>query len=1280
MQWLKARTSPKILTAAASVVLALVVIGMGLGIHEMRLLNTHYSMSQFMPKEHPLYASDRLVKKTFRLTDREPVIVNLLLKSGTPGTWLEPRRVELIQRATEALAGVANIERVMSISNVETANSGADGIQVDRVLGAVPEKDWKTRVLGDSLLTPGLISKDGRKVTLVAEIPPLTEGEMNILMTDIRAKVSDVAERGGAEMMLSGVLPLQSEMTSLLSKELVNFFGLAFLVCLITLLAYFRSLSTVFVCLVLVIIANIATFTSLAVLGIPFSVLSSALPIMCSIEALAIGSHTLLIFGDNYRQAIAQDNPPSKARIVWGTYRALLFPNFLMSTTTIIGFATLISSQVPLIRQFSQSVSCGILMSCVCMQIALPSLMYLFPVPVARSWTGAKARWALWVIHHRRMVVFGALAVVSLFVINGVRLNWSVRLYDDLPKVGDIKTSADLIDSEMGGMIPLDVMISRAGEDNPWYEPKRLDGLRAVLRDWRRNPAIGSAVGLPDLLNTGIQKLDSRKAVAETLFLYGFSGAENPAAHFLSTDGSATRLSFRMKDVKADEMGGVVKNIQEDIQKRFPGFDVHVGGMAALVHPMNAELSADLIYGLWQSLLLISVLLVVVFRSFRLAFIAAVPNLMAPLALLATMTYLKTPIKPVVAIIFSIALGLAYNNTVFLLTRLKKIQTSFKGATDVITRTWYQEGNPCLFSSLAVIGGFAVFLASYFSPNRTFGAYMLWSIGVGLVGDLILLPALLRMFPWFIFAGKAQVVKARVSERSWARNFVVLGALLTGMSGPSAVAAAEIAAGVTPSVVHTPFVMTMKKDQFAELIFNGIVAKSTKGVGVSQLQDISGVGDMNVNVSGITLNLTYDFSAPESKQSPSEWALASNSIVAELNVASITAHKTMTIQEGDNSVTVHLDGVCNNVKMQLPAGAATATGKLVLGSLNGAPRMLLQNFQAQWTKGAWQVVSMSCSGPQGFGDAVAQAARDQLGTIDPYLDQIRTNIQQQLDSSMTNVAGREITAGNPFQTGQTMLLNHFTTKLNTAGDTVATGDAYFYFKASKGGCGADIKAFSAQPTLKSGDTSLFVPFTAMKALLTCSHSDGTLAFDTDSAHFPAFQSLMNSSFEKGVVWPDLNSYPSNAVMKFHGETASPPELSGEKSLGSHVFTANVQQKMNILMSAPRDGRYVSYVNAQAYFTGPARITVAGGKVVMKPDSTGQLALSGTFTPSYVAAYQPSGAIDWSRITPEAQKALLASGWSFTMPTWGVNPKVLLRTTDGDLQGSNFRLGFQVIQK
>src|SRR5207253_10248308 len=110
----------------------------------------------------------------------------------------------------------------------------------------------------------------------------------------------------------------------------------------------------------------------------------------------------------------------------------------------------------------------------------------------------------------------------------------------------------------------------------------------------------------------------------------------------------------------------------------------------------------------------------------------------------------QTPIKPSIAIIFSIALGLAFNNTVYFLERLRSIQRhSSINRLDVEKALWL-EGNPCLISSLTLLAGFSVFLVSYFAMNRTFGFYMVLSMVAGLVGDLVLLPTLLKSCPWLL--------------------------------------------------------------------------------------------------------------------------------------------------------------------------------------------------------------------------------------------------------------------------------------------------------------------------------------------------------------------------------------------------------------------------------------------------------------------------------------------------------------------------------------------------
>jgi predicted RND superfamily exporter protein len=422
-----------------------------------------------------------------------------------------------------------------------------------------------------------------------------------------------------------------------------------------------------------------------------------------------------------------------------------------MALTTAVGFATLIGSNVPLIRQYAWSISGGILISWLLVSVTLLPMMILLPIPEVRLWTSRKARWALWVAKFRWLVFSSILVFALLLCLQGGKLNWSVRLFDDLTTEGGVKASADLLDQSLGGLIPLEVML-HSNDPEAWNDPVRIQKIDRLLKMWRQDPVVGNAVGLSDFVRIGesFTKATSNKAIAEIYFLYSLSG-HNVLTKFLTPDGENTRISFRLRDVPSNENAAFIKKVRGDIQKEFPDLGVKLGGMGNMVHVLNEELSRQMITGLWQSLLVISLLVVFIFRSARWAITAAIPNLLSPLVLLATMSLLRTPIKPGVAIIFSIALGVAYNNTVYLLSRLRLLQKrDGVNRHHQIERTWYQEGNPCFFSTLTFLGGFMIFLSSYFVLNRTFGGYMLLSIGAGLLGDLIFLPSLVKIFPWLL--------------------------------------------------------------------------------------------------------------------------------------------------------------------------------------------------------------------------------------------------------------------------------------------------------------------------------------------------------------------------------------------------------------------------------------------------------------------------------------------------------------------------------------------------
>jgi predicted RND superfamily exporter protein len=278
-----------------------------------------------------------------------------------------------------------------------------------------------------------------------------------------------------------------------------------------------------------------------------------------------------------------------------------------------------------------------------------------------------------------------------------------------------------------------------------------MESLDQLLIEYRNTEGVGSAKSLPDFLRaSGIEgsKLPAtRQGIAEIYFLYSFSPA-NPITQFLTNDSRSARVEMKLRDLPADVGQATANNLKVLAESRFPDSAVEIGGMGAVIHIIHHEISSDLIFGFWNALAIIILILTIVFRSLRWSLVAAIPNLVPPILLLGFLAVTKTPIKPGVAIIFSIALGLAFNNTLFALNRLRTLRTKTKPMP--VEKTFYYEANPCMVSTLVVMMGFSVFMFSYFSLNRTFGICMIVAILAGVLGDLIFLPALLKMAPWLL--------------------------------------------------------------------------------------------------------------------------------------------------------------------------------------------------------------------------------------------------------------------------------------------------------------------------------------------------------------------------------------------------------------------------------------------------------------------------------------------------------------------------------------------------
>ena len=160
-----------------------------------------------------------------------------------------------------------------------------------------------------------------------------------------------------------------------------------------------------------------------------------------------------------------------------------------------------------------------------------------------------------------------------------------------------------------------------------------------------------------------------------------------------------------------------------------------------------ARVVSQLIGDQWLCLLLSAVLvwslLVLAMRSFTLASIALIPNILPVLAVLAILGALGIKMNMGAAMIAAVSIGLSIDGSVhFVSNYQRKIA---RGRTPLHATLYAQKqiGLPLLMATIALVVGFSVLAMSEFVPTATFGILTAAALVTGTLTNLTLLPALL---------------------------------------------------------------------------------------------------------------------------------------------------------------------------------------------------------------------------------------------------------------------------------------------------------------------------------------------------------------------------------------------------------------------------------------------------------------------------------------------------------------------------------------------------------
>jgi predicted RND superfamily exporter protein len=382
---------------------------------------------------------------------------------------------------------------------------------------------------------------------------------------------------------------------------------------------------------------------------------------------------------------------------------------------------------------------------------------------------------------HGRGVLVVSLALFVISAIGMSRLVVENSFIDYFKDTTEIHQGMKVIDQNLGGTTPLDVVVEiepadvsaqtsgpaevdtdgggfdefdefekKEDDGRYWFTSDRME-LAKKIHDYLESlPEIGKVLSLGTMLKIA-EKLNHGKPLDnfQLALLYGELPRQIKAlviAPYVSVEHNQLRFSVRVKDSeKSLKRDALLKKIRRDliVKLGLKEENVHLAGLLVLYNNMLQSLFESQILTLGVVVLALMAMFLLLFKSYKIALIALAPNLLAVGAVLGFMGWINIPLDMMTITIAAISIGIAVDNTIHYIYRFKN---EFKTSQNYIKTMHYCHGSigyAMYYTSITIIIGFSILAFSSFLPTIYFGLLTGLAMLIALLAALTLLPQLL---------------------------------------------------------------------------------------------------------------------------------------------------------------------------------------------------------------------------------------------------------------------------------------------------------------------------------------------------------------------------------------------------------------------------------------------------------------------------------------------------------------------------------------------------------
>lgn len=560
-----------------------------------------------------------------------------------------------------------------------------------------------------------------------------------------------------ASIHLGGVHVLAYQLIQIISSDLVTFgAAMAIGICLM-LSVLFRALRWVFIPLLCCLCSVLATMGLFALLGIKATVISSNFVALQLIMTLAIVIHLIV----QYRESAAEEEGKTQCELIKTTLMKKIGPCFFAGITTSVGFGSLIFSGIQPVIAFGWMMIIAMGFSITVALVLFPVLLELLPKHMERSELKFAGKLANYFAHlslnYRGFIQVLTLLIIGISVAGLFRLNVENSFINYFREDTEVHKELAYIDQEFGGSTPLDLVYTaqqKSTDPDIVISANTVQTLQLIQHNLGQHEAMGrilSPVNLTDLARQLNGAPLTEYELTAAYWLMDASFRENLLGAFYDPQTGQARINVWIKDLTPGlNRAQLLADIKSDMQAS--GIDessYSLSNMFVLYQDILQRLfsSQILTLGLVYCALMLTFLLI--FRSFRLAVIAIVPNLIPTVVVLGVMGWLNIALDLMTITIAAIAMGIAVDDTIHYIHYIHRFQEEHAraGYKQAVLQTHNSVGIAIFYTSLLIVVGFSMLAFSDFVPGILFGLLTSLAMVLALLADLCLLPVLLRWLP-----------------------------------------------------------------------------------------------------------------------------------------------------------------------------------------------------------------------------------------------------------------------------------------------------------------------------------------------------------------------------------------------------------------------------------------------------------------------------------------------------------------------------------------------------